>query len=53
MMGDVLARYLDRSAFSWRGSQLVDDDAVGKAYLATVKKTDGDDFSDLLAFSRS
>lgn len=53
LMGDVLARYLDRPVFSWGGSQLVDDDAVRKAYLVAVKKADGDDFSDLLSFARS
>jgi hypothetical protein len=52
-MGNVLARYLDRPVFSWRDSQLVNDDAVRMAYLVAVKKADGDDFSDLLAFSRS
>jgi hypothetical protein len=52
-MGDVLARHLDRPVFSWGGSQLVDDDVVRKAYLAAVKKADGDDFPDLLAFARS
>jgi fido (protein-threonine AMPylation protein) len=38
LMGDVLARHLDRPVFSWGGSQLVDDDVVRKAYLAAVKK---------------
>ena len=53
LMGDVLARYLDRPVFSWGGSQLVGDDDVRDAYLAALKKADGDDFPDLLAFARS
>lgn len=53
LMGDVLARFLDRPVFSWGGSQLLDDDIVRQTYLAAVKKADGDDFPDLLAFARS
>jgi Fic-DOC domain mobile mystery protein B len=53
LMGDVLARYLDRPVFSWGGSQLVGDDEVRKSYLAALRKADGDDFSDLPAFARS
>lgn len=52
-MGNVLARRLDRPTFTWGGSQLVDHDAVRKAYLAALRKADGDDFPDLLAFARS
>lgn len=52
-MGNVLARRLDRPAFSWGGSQLLDDGAIRKAYLAALRKADGDDFSDLLTFARS
>lgn len=53
LTGDVLARYLDRPVFSWGGSQLVGDDEVRDAYLAALRKADGDDFVSLLAFSRS
>jgi Fic-DOC domain mobile mystery protein B len=53
MIGDVLARRLDRPAFTWGSSRLVHEDAVRKAYLAALRKADGDDFHDLLAFARS
>jgi Fic-DOC domain mobile mystery protein B len=53
LMGDVLARYLDRPVFTWGGSQLVGDDEVRKSYLAALRKADGEDFPDLLAFARS
>lgn len=53
LMGDVLARYLDRPVFSWGGSQLVGADEVRNAYLAALRKADGDVFHDLLAFARS
>jgi Fic-DOC domain mobile mystery protein B len=52
-MGNVLARRLDRPAFTWGGSQLVSEDDVRKAYLTALRKADGDDFPDLLAFARS
>ena len=53
LMGDVLARYLDRPVFTWGGSQLLGDDDVRRAYLASLRKADGDDFTDLLTFARS
>jgi Fic-DOC domain mobile mystery protein B len=53
LMGDVLARYLDRPVFTWGGSQLLGDDDVRRAYLASLRKADGDDFPDLLTFARS
>jgi Fic-DOC domain mobile mystery protein B len=53
LMGDVLARYLDRPVFSWGGSQLLGDDEVRRAYLDALRKADGDDFLDLMAFARS
>jgi Fic-DOC domain mobile mystery protein B len=53
LMGDVLARYLDRPAFTWGGSQLLGDDDVRRAYLASLRKADGDGFPDLLTFARS
>jgi Fic-DOC domain mobile mystery protein B len=53
MMGDVLARRLDRPAFTWGGSQLVHEEVVRKAYLTALRRADGHDFSDLLAFARS
>ena len=52
-MGNVLARRLDRPTFSWGGSQLVGADDVRKAYIAALRKADGEDFPDLLAFARS
>lgn len=52
-MGDVLAQYLGRPVFTWGGSQLVGDDPMRAAYLAALRKADGEDFPDLLAFARS
>lgn len=53
LMGDVLARYLDCPVFTWGDSQLVGDDEVRDAYLAALRKADGDDVPHLLAFARS
>jgi Fic-DOC domain mobile mystery protein B len=53
LMGDALARYLGRPVFSWGGSQLVSNDKVRDAYLVALRKADGDDFPDFLAFARS
>lgn len=54
MMGDLLIEGLGEKPFTWGSGDLQDDTAeLRKAYIATLKKADNGDISDLLAFARS
>jgi Fic-DOC domain mobile mystery protein B len=54
MMGDLLVEGLGEKPFTWGSGDLQDDTAeLRKAYIATLKKADNGDISDLLAFARS
>jgi len=53
MMGDTLARRLDRPAFGWGGSLLQDEDATRSTYIAALRAADRHDIGPLLAFARS
>ena len=54
MMGDLLIESLGGKPFTWGNGNLQDDTgALRKAYIATLKKADKGDMTDLLAFARS
>lgn len=54
MMGDLLIEGLGEKPFTWGSGDRQDDTAeLRKAYIATLKKADNGDISDLLAFARS
>ncbi len=54
LMGDLLVEALGAKPFSWGSGNLQDDTgALRAAYIATLRKADKGDISDLLAFARS
>jgi Fic-DOC domain mobile mystery protein B len=54
MMGDLLIESLGGKPFTWGSGNLQDDTGeLRKAYIATLRKADNGDITDLLAFARS
>ncbi|WP_256753855.1 mobile mystery protein B [Mesorhizobium sp. Mes31] len=54
MMGDLLIESLGGKPFTWGSGNLQDDTgALRKFYIASLKKADNGDITDLLAFARS
>lgn len=52
LMADLLIEKLGRPAFTWGGGSLVDTGALRAAYIAVLRKADGNIIEDLLAFAR-
>jgi len=53
LAADLLALALGRPRFSWGGSRLADPSDVRSTYINALRKADGGDPSDLIAFARS
>lgn len=53
LLADHLAMQLGVPRFTWGKTNLVNADNLRKAYIATLRKADGGDIAELLAFARS
>lgn len=53
LMGDILARRLDRPAFTWGSASLVDAGENRTTYIAALKVADGYNIGPLLALARA
>ena len=52
LMGDILARRLDRPVFTWGKASLVDAGENRTAYIAALKQADNYNIGPLLALAR-
>jgi len=53
LVGDLLARQLERPPFSWGRANLVDAGETRTRYVTALRAADNHDFTPLLTFSRS
>ena len=53
LVGDLLARQLGRSPFTWGRTSLIDAGMTRRAYVEALRSADAHDFAALLAFARS
>lgn len=53
LVGDLLAEQMGQPRFTWGSVNLVDLNATRQAYVQALRKADGHDFADLIAFARS
>lgn len=53
LAGDLLARQLDRPAFTWGRTNLIDAGVTRARYVSALRAADNHDIAPLVAFSRS
>jgi Fic-DOC domain mobile mystery protein B len=53
LVGDLLARQLERPVFTWGRISLVDAGATRRAYVEALRAADANDIAPLLVFARS
>lgn len=54
LMGDIIMKHVySKAIFTWGQGNLVDKSVVRETYISALKKADGGDFKDLIAFAQS